>query len=82
MATIWNEHGGEPVNDGERKVLRLLEEGLPNDHLLIPAIQIPVRKRCDEIDVINRPKADRGSPLQIVSINDLADFPDDDPDRY
>ena len=45
MATIWNEHGGEPVNDGERKVLRLLEEGLPNDHLLIPAIQIPVRKR-------------------------------------
>ena len=52
MATIWNEHGGEPVNDGERKVLRLLEEGLPNDHLLIPAIQIPVRKRRDEIDII------------------------------
>ena len=53
MATVWNEHDGEPVNDGERRVVARLAEELPDDWYIVPYIQIPHSGgRVDEIDAI------------------------------
>lgn len=52
MATVWNEHVGEPVNDGERRVVDRLAEELPDDFFIVPYIQIHHRDRVDEIDAI------------------------------
>ena len=52
MATIWNEHGGEPVNEGERIAVDHLRRELPDDHVIVPSIQIPHQNGSDEIDAI------------------------------
>jgi len=52
MATIWNEHGGEPVNEGERIAVDHLRRKLPDDHVIVPSIQIPHQNGSDEIDAI------------------------------
>jgi len=52
VATYWNPHNGEPVNDAEEKVIRALVDGLPDDHTVIPSISLPYHHRRDEIDAI------------------------------
>ena len=68
MAVIWNKHGGEPVNDGERRVITQLADELPDDFTIVPDIQIPYRHhQVDEIDaLIITPFA-----VIIVEIKDL-----------
>ena len=50
VATYWNPHNGEPVNDAEEKVIRALVDGLPDDHTVIPSISLPYHQRRDEAD--------------------------------
>ena len=53
MARVWNEHGGEPVNEGERRVVVRLAKELPDEFVIIPSIQIPYRLGdVHEIDAI------------------------------
>ncbi len=50
---IWNKHGGEPVNEGERRVITQLADELPDDFTIVPDIQIPYRHhQVDEIDAL------------------------------
>lgn len=60
MAQLWNRHGGEPVNDGERRVIEFLCENLPDEYYIIPDIQVPSQNQVDEIDAI------LVSPLAVV----------------
>ncbi|MBT6373254.1 MAG: protein kinase [Gemmatimonadales bacterium] len=52
MGELWNRHGGEPVNEGERLVVARLVEELPDGWFVVPSIQIPYRDHPDEIDVV------------------------------
>ncbi|SVD44284.1 uncharacterized protein METZ01_LOCUS397138, partial [marine metagenome] len=60
VAQLWNRHGGEPVNDGERRVIEFLCENLPDEYYIIPDIQVPSQNQVDEIDAI------LVSPLAVV----------------
>ena len=52
MAVIWNKHGGEPVNEGERRVIAQLAGELPDNFTIVPDLQIPYRHQVDEIDAL------------------------------
>ena len=53
MAVLWNNHGGKPVNPGERRVIAQLVDELPDDFTIVPDIQIPYRHhQVDEIDAL------------------------------
>ncbi|HIF21058.1 MAG TPA: hypothetical protein EYQ27_03940 [Gemmatimonadetes bacterium] len=52
MAELRNPHGGEPVNEGERRVVQALVKGLPDGYFVIPSLEIRTRTHNDEIDAV------------------------------
>ena len=52
MAELWNPHGGSPVNEGERRAVQALVDGLPDDYKVIPSLEVRYDDRTDEIDAI------------------------------
>ena len=53
MAELWNPHGGSWVNEGERRVVRALVDGLPDDYRVVPSLEVRHGDdQNDEIDAI------------------------------
>ncbi|SVD05216.1 uncharacterized protein METZ01_LOCUS358070, partial [marine metagenome] len=52
VATLWNPHRGKPVNGGERRVVEVLVECLPDDYYVIPSLLMYHKTDTDEIDAI------------------------------
>ncbi len=51
-ALYWNEHGGEPVNTAEKRVVQKLLNRLPDSALVIPSLDLRYENTIDEIDVL------------------------------
>jgi hypothetical protein len=52
VAELRNPHGGEPVNDGEQRVVQALVKGLPDGYFVIPSLEIRTSTHTDEIDAV------------------------------